>query len=110
MSNCTIITLEGELALKHPHPPPTAHRHLQYCVAGSTSVIRKMTIPLRQSPFMDDLVKSSPPPLHQDWRKDLFDACVQTGGSFVIFNNLWKVVGQSGGVESELKAQGNQYW
>ncbi|MBW0546490.1 hypothetical protein O181_086205 [Austropuccinia psidii MF-1] len=36
------------------------HLHPQYCVGGSTSVIRKMTIPRRQSPFMDDLVKSNP--------------------------------------------------
>ncbi|MBW0526429.1 hypothetical protein O181_066144 [Austropuccinia psidii MF-1] len=50
--------------------------HLQYCVAGSTSVIRKMTIPQRRIPFMDDLVRSNPPPLHQDWLKDLFDVCM----------------------------------
>ncbi|MBW0492374.1 hypothetical protein O181_032089 [Austropuccinia psidii MF-1] len=31
--------------------------HPQYCVAGSTSVICKMTIPLRRSPSMDDLVR-----------------------------------------------------
>ncbi|MBW0462282.1 hypothetical protein O181_001997 [Austropuccinia psidii MF-1] len=106
MSNCTIITLEGESALTHlyPHPP------LWYWAAGSTSVIRKMTIPQRRSPFMDDLLKQNPPPLHQDWWKDLFDVCVQTGGSCVIFTNLWMVGGQSGGAESELKAQGNQYW
>ncbi|MBW0539148.1 hypothetical protein O181_078863 [Austropuccinia psidii MF-1] len=35
--------------------------HLQYCEPGSTSVIRKMTIPRRRSPFMDDLVRSNPP-------------------------------------------------
>ncbi|MBW0503318.1 hypothetical protein O181_043033 [Austropuccinia psidii MF-1] len=48
----------------------------QYCVAGSTSVIRKMTMLQRRSPFMDDLVRSNPPPLHQDWLKDLFDVCM----------------------------------
>ncbi|MBW0516768.1 hypothetical protein O181_056483 [Austropuccinia psidii MF-1] len=47
--------------------------HPRYCVAGSTSVICKMTILRRWSPFMDDLVRSNPPPLHQDWLKDLFD-------------------------------------
>ncbi|MBW0562513.1 hypothetical protein O181_102228 [Austropuccinia psidii MF-1] len=35
--------------------------HLQYCAAGSTSVICKMTILQRQGPFMDDLVRSNPP-------------------------------------------------
>ncbi|MBW0548507.1 hypothetical protein O181_088222 [Austropuccinia psidii MF-1] len=100
MSNCAIIILEGESALTHPplrrntfthpplhgpthmytHPPPRMHMlthpHPQYCAAGSTSVIHKMTIPWRQSPFMDDLVRSNPLPLHQDWLKDLFDVCV----------------------------------
>ncbi|MBW0570351.1 hypothetical protein O181_110066 [Austropuccinia psidii MF-1] len=166
MSNCTIITLEGELALTnppphrhmhmhtqtHPHPhmprqphctrtrhklfhvPPTNGQcHLKlgphksclcvhdvshpctrtHCIvwwaptiaptyaeliygytsfglgvpvthtptpvvlyAGSTSGICKMTISQRRSPFMDDLVKSNPPPLHQDWWKYLFDVCV----------------------------------
>ncbi|MBW0469768.1 hypothetical protein O181_009483 [Austropuccinia psidii MF-1] len=32
------------------------HLHPRYCVVGSTIIIRKMTIPQRQSPFMDDLV------------------------------------------------------
>ncbi|MBW0545412.1 hypothetical protein O181_085127 [Austropuccinia psidii MF-1] len=86
------------------------HPHMQYFVAGSTSVIHKMIIPQRQSPFMDDLVKSTPQPLHQDWQKDLLDVCVQTGGSCAIFINLWMVAGQSGGAECESKAQGNQYW
>ncbi|MBW0573366.1 hypothetical protein O181_113081 [Austropuccinia psidii MF-1] len=103
MSNCAIKTLEGEPALMHlpPHEnlPPTANRHPhmqthpRYCVAGSTSVIRKMTIPQRQSPFMDDLVKSNSPPLHEDWQKGLFDVCVQTGGSCVIFITLCTVLG-----------------
>ncbi|MBW0527239.1 hypothetical protein O181_066954 [Austropuccinia psidii MF-1] len=68
----------------HPHayaPTPTrAHAntyattpHPWYCMMDSTSVIRKMKIPQRQSPFIDDLVKSNPQPLHQDWLKDLFD-------------------------------------
>ncbi|MBW0486378.1 hypothetical protein O181_026093 [Austropuccinia psidii MF-1] len=62
------------------HAPPHAHAnattlHPRYCAVGSTSVIRKMTIPQRQSPFMDDLVRSNPP-LHQDLLKDLFDVCV----------------------------------
>ncbi|MBW0568870.1 hypothetical protein O181_108585 [Austropuccinia psidii MF-1] len=61
MSNCAIITLEGESALMHP--PPHAHAnatapHPRYCAEGSTSVIRKMTILWRRSPFMDDLIKS----------------------------------------------------
>ncbi|MBW0496652.1 hypothetical protein O181_036367 [Austropuccinia psidii MF-1] len=59
-----------------------------------------MTISWRKSPFMDDQMKSKPPPLHQDWRKDLFDVCVQTGRSCVIFTNLQMVAGQSGGAES----------
>ncbi|MBW0552299.1 hypothetical protein O181_092014 [Austropuccinia psidii MF-1] len=70
----------------HPHPP--------YCAAGSTSVICKMTILQRQSPFMDELVKSNPPPLHQDWQKDLFDLCVQTGRCCVIFTTLQMVAGE----------------
>ncbi|MBW0500111.1 hypothetical protein O181_039826 [Austropuccinia psidii MF-1] len=78
MSNCAIITLEGESALTqlpphghmHTHTPTPAdtHKHAnatalhpQYCVAGSTSFILKMTILQRQSPFMDDLVRSNPP-------------------------------------------------
>ncbi|MBW0580459.1 hypothetical protein O181_120174 [Austropuccinia psidii MF-1] len=71
----------------HPHaytPTPTwahakAHApalHPWYCSADSTSVIHKMKIPQRRSPFMDDMVKSTPPPLHQDWLKDLFDVCM----------------------------------
>ncbi|MBW0470656.1 hypothetical protein O181_010371 [Austropuccinia psidii MF-1] len=82
---------------------PVTHTHLhpQYCAAGSTSFIRRMTIMNRRRPFMDDLVKSNPPPLHQDLRKDLFYVCVQTGGSFVIFTKLWTVAGQSGGAQSE---------
>ncbi|MBW0577375.1 hypothetical protein O181_117090 [Austropuccinia psidii MF-1] len=60
--------------------PPHTHAnattlHPRYCAEGSTSVIRKMTIPRRQSPFVDDLVRSNPP-LHQDWLKDLFDVCM----------------------------------
>ncbi|MBW0527937.1 hypothetical protein O181_067652 [Austropuccinia psidii MF-1] len=35
--------------------------HPQCCAAGSTSVICKMTIPQRRSPFMDELVRSTPP-------------------------------------------------
>ncbi|MBW0497075.1 hypothetical protein O181_036790 [Austropuccinia psidii MF-1] len=100
-----------------PYAPVPAHAqanatppHARYCAAGSTSVIQKMTIPPRRSPFMDDLVKSNNLPLHQDWRNDLFNMCVQTGANCVIFTNLWMVVGQSGGVEYELKARGNQYW
>ncbi|MBW0471933.1 hypothetical protein O181_011648 [Austropuccinia psidii MF-1] len=79
MSNCAIITLEGESALTHQpphgrmhtllhmHTPPHGRKHTHtlphpwYCAAGSTSVIRKMTIPRRRSPFMDDLVRSNPP-------------------------------------------------
>ncbi|MBW0533392.1 hypothetical protein O181_073107 [Austropuccinia psidii MF-1] len=91
-------------------PVTHTHPHTRYCAAGSTSVIPKMTIPWRRSPFMDDLVRSNPPPLDQDWQKDLFYVCVQTGGSCVIFTNLWMVAGQSGGLESCLKGQGNQYW
>ncbi|MBW0482842.1 hypothetical protein O181_022557 [Austropuccinia psidii MF-1] len=62
-------------ASTHAHANATA-QHPWYCVARSTSVILKMTIPWRQSPFMDDLVRSNPPPLHQDWLKDLFDVCM----------------------------------
>ncbi|MBW0542184.1 hypothetical protein O181_081899 [Austropuccinia psidii MF-1] len=76
MSNCTIIMLEGELALTHlpphrqthihtlTHLPPRMHTpmHPQYFAAGSTSVIHKMTILQRRSPFMDDLVRSNPLP------------------------------------------------
>ncbi|MBW0491890.1 hypothetical protein O181_031605 [Austropuccinia psidii MF-1] len=47
-------------ALGDAHANTTAP-HLQYCVAGSTSVIHKMKVPRRQSPFMDDLVRSTPP-------------------------------------------------
>ncbi|MBW0551455.1 hypothetical protein O181_091170 [Austropuccinia psidii MF-1] len=86
MSNCAIITLEREPSLMHPptrahahayaqtpapadahaNAPPHAHAnatapHPRYCVAGSTSVICKMTIPPRRSPLMDDLVRSNPP-------------------------------------------------
>ncbi|MBW0543039.1 hypothetical protein O181_082754 [Austropuccinia psidii MF-1] len=50
--------------------------HPRYCAVGSTSFIRKMTIPWRWSPFMDDLAKSNPWPLHQEWLKDPFDVCV----------------------------------
>ncbi|MBW0540251.1 hypothetical protein O181_079966 [Austropuccinia psidii MF-1] len=71
----------------YAHTPAHAHantnapanataRHPRYCAVGSTSVIRKMTILRSQSPFMDDLVRSNPPPLHQDCLKDLFDVCV----------------------------------
>ncbi|MBW0561564.1 hypothetical protein O181_101279 [Austropuccinia psidii MF-1] len=60
---------------KHTHANPTA-LHPQYCAAGSTTVIRKMTILRRWLPFMDNLVRSPPPPLHQHWRKNLFDVCV----------------------------------
>ncbi|MBW0580749.1 hypothetical protein O181_120464 [Austropuccinia psidii MF-1] len=98
----TSFSLGVPITHTHPHP--------RYCGAGSTSVIHKMTMLWRQSPFMDDLVKSNPPPLHQDWCKDCFDVCVQTGGSCVIFTNLWTVAGKSGGGKSELKGQGNQYW
>ncbi|MBW0539275.1 hypothetical protein O181_078990 [Austropuccinia psidii MF-1] len=91
-------------------PITHTHPHPRYCAVGSTSVIRKMTILQKRSPFMDYLVKSNPPPLHQDWLKDLFDVCVQTGGCCVIFTNLRTVAGQAGGAEYELKAQGNQYW
>ncbi|MBW0554593.1 hypothetical protein O181_094308 [Austropuccinia psidii MF-1] len=64
-------------AQAHAYTPTPAHAnatapHPRYCAAGSTSVIRKMTIPRRRSPFMDDLVRSNPPPLHQDWLMDLF--------------------------------------
>ncbi|MBW0582292.1 hypothetical protein O181_122007 [Austropuccinia psidii MF-1] len=49
MSNCAIITLEMELALTHTPPHQRTHMHTpmqpRYCVAGSTSVIFKMTIP-----------------------------------------------------------------
>ncbi|MBW0481881.1 hypothetical protein O181_021596 [Austropuccinia psidii MF-1] len=90
--------------------PSHTHPHPKFCAAGSTSVIHKMKILQRQIPFMDDPVKSTTLPLHQDWQKDLFDVCVQTGGSCVVLTNLWMVAGQSGGAESELKAQGNQYW
>ncbi|MBW0578392.1 hypothetical protein O181_118107 [Austropuccinia psidii MF-1] len=52
----------------HAHAPTPAHAHTnahanataphpRYYVAGSTSVICKMTIPRRWSPFMDDLVR-----------------------------------------------------
>ncbi|MBW0475392.1 hypothetical protein O181_015107 [Austropuccinia psidii MF-1] len=34
--------------------------HPQYCVAGSTSVTRKMSIPLRQSSLMDGLGSHTP--------------------------------------------------
>ncbi|MBW0489607.1 hypothetical protein O181_029322 [Austropuccinia psidii MF-1] len=34
--------------------------HPRYCVVGSTSVTLKMTITLRQSPFMDDLGSHTP--------------------------------------------------
>ncbi|MBW0560303.1 hypothetical protein O181_100018 [Austropuccinia psidii MF-1] len=84
--------LEGELAPVHPHThahphppmhmqehPHTAmhtqahlhmpmhthahpHPHTRRRAADSTSVICKTTILLRRSPFMDDLVKSNPPP------------------------------------------------
>ncbi|MBW0541330.1 hypothetical protein O181_081045 [Austropuccinia psidii MF-1] len=116
MSNCTIIILEGEASLTHlplhGHTHPHPHRPMQprYGVVGSTIVMHQMTILWRRSPFMDDVVKSNPLPLHQDWWKDLFNVCVQTGWSCVIFTNLWTVVGQSAGVESGFKAQGNQYW
>ncbi|MBW0583209.1 hypothetical protein O181_122924 [Austropuccinia psidii MF-1] len=70
----------GPYASAPTHANATAP-HRRYCVADSTSAIGKMTIPWRQSPFMDDLVKPNPPPLHQDWRKDLLDVCVQTGVS-----------------------------
>ncbi|MBW0489378.1 hypothetical protein O181_029093 [Austropuccinia psidii MF-1] len=68
-----------------PPAPTPAHAHTHanaatphpwYCVAGSTSVIRKMTIQRRRSPFMDDLVSSNPLPLHQAWVKDLFEVCM----------------------------------
>ncbi|MBW0487891.1 hypothetical protein O181_027606 [Austropuccinia psidii MF-1] len=71
----------GPYAPPRTGTPPTpadaqAHTpHPRYCVAGSTSVIRKMTIPQRRSTLMDHLVRSNPP-LHQDWLKDLFDVCV----------------------------------
>ncbi|MBW0538097.1 hypothetical protein O181_077812 [Austropuccinia psidii MF-1] len=70
----------------HAYTPTPAYAHAaaphpRYCVAGSTIFILKITIPWRQSPFMDDLVRSNPPPLHQDWLKDLFDVC------------MWKQVG-----------------
>ncbi|MBW0540732.1 hypothetical protein O181_080447 [Austropuccinia psidii MF-1] len=77
ISNCAIIMLEGESALMHTltHPPPPRHIHMHlpphgrththalthphpwYCAASSTSVIHKMTIAQRRSPFMDDLVR-----------------------------------------------------
>ncbi|MBW0492565.1 hypothetical protein O181_032280 [Austropuccinia psidii MF-1] len=65
-------------------PAPTwAHTHAYatpphpwYCAEDSTSVIHKMTIPWRRSPIMDDLVKSNPQPLHQDWLQDFFDVCM----------------------------------
>ncbi|MBW0511157.1 hypothetical protein O181_050872 [Austropuccinia psidii MF-1] len=69
----------------HAHAPAPVHAHantnaaalhLWYCAAGSTSVILKMAVLRRRSPFMDDLVRLNPPPLHQDWLKDLFDVCV----------------------------------
>ncbi|MBW0500076.1 hypothetical protein O181_039791 [Austropuccinia psidii MF-1] len=44
----------------HAHANATAP-HPRYCAAGSTSVICKITILRRQSPFMDDLVRSNPP-------------------------------------------------
>ncbi|MBW0519710.1 hypothetical protein O181_059425 [Austropuccinia psidii MF-1] len=49
----------------HTYAPTPTHAnatapHLQYCEAGSPNVIDKMTIPWRWSPFMDDLVKSTP--------------------------------------------------
>ncbi|MBW0565785.1 hypothetical protein O181_105500 [Austropuccinia psidii MF-1] len=44
----------------HPHPNATAP-HPRYCAVGSTSVIRKITILYRWSPFMDDLVRSNLP-------------------------------------------------
>ncbi|MBW0554188.1 hypothetical protein O181_093903 [Austropuccinia psidii MF-1] len=58
-------------AWAHAHTPALADAHAynnattphpRYCAAGSTSVIHKMTIPQRRSPFMDDLVRSNPPP------------------------------------------------
>ncbi|MBW0518156.1 hypothetical protein O181_057871 [Austropuccinia psidii MF-1] len=50
----------------HAHTPANAHAnatapHPRYCAAESTSVICKMTIPQRRSPFMNDLVRSTPP-------------------------------------------------
>ncbi|MBW0592035.1 hypothetical protein O181_131750 [Austropuccinia psidii MF-1] len=47
-------------ALADAHANATAV-HPRYCVVGSTSVIRKMAIPRKWSPFMDDLVRSNPP-------------------------------------------------
>ncbi|MBW0490387.1 hypothetical protein O181_030102 [Austropuccinia psidii MF-1] len=49
-------------AWEHAHAPAPAHTnatapHPWYCAAGSTSVIHKMKIPRRRSPFMDDLVR-----------------------------------------------------
>ncbi|MBW0483774.1 hypothetical protein O181_023489 [Austropuccinia psidii MF-1] len=49
----------------HANAPPHAHAnatapHLQYCAAGSTSVIRKMTIPWRRIPFMEKPHCTSP--------------------------------------------------
>ncbi|MBW0477729.1 hypothetical protein O181_017444 [Austropuccinia psidii MF-1] len=46
--------------LPHAQANATAP-HPLYCAAGSTSVICKMTILWRRSPFMDDLVKSNTP-------------------------------------------------
>ncbi|MBW0532652.1 hypothetical protein O181_072367 [Austropuccinia psidii MF-1] len=67
-------------AYAHAPAPAPVHAnaiapHPQYCVADSTSVIQKIAILQRKSPFMDGLVKSNPP-LHQNWLKDLFDVCV----------------------------------
>ncbi|MBW0493069.1 hypothetical protein O181_032784 [Austropuccinia psidii MF-1] len=81
------------LARAHAHANSTTP-HLQYCVGDSTSVIHKMTIPWRQSPFMDDLVKSNPPPLHQDWLKDLFDVCMWKQAEIIIHR---KIPRKSGG-------------
>ncbi|MBW0499938.1 hypothetical protein O181_039653 [Austropuccinia psidii MF-1] len=75
LPSCPCLTLTQPPLHKHPHtrnnaqtPTPahdTAHSnatapHPRYCAAGSTSVICKMIIPWRWSPFMDELVSQLP--------------------------------------------------
>ncbi|MBW0492749.1 hypothetical protein O181_032464 [Austropuccinia psidii MF-1] len=66
-----------------PTPANATAPHAPYCAVGSTSVICKMTVPRRRSPFMDELVRSNRLPLHQDWLKDLFDVCMWKQAGFL---------------------------